>query len=84
MITTEYIEEAIMQAAQEVIDYAKTTYDKLYTWRPVNTMLRFNGQAWEDVEAPGNNVWRWYGNPNDDAKRPFNPGHGEVWIQVTN
>jgi hypothetical protein len=71
MISYEYIEASIMGAAQEAIDYAKTTYDKLYTWQPVFTTLRFDGEVWKEVGAPGNAMWRWYGNPND--KYVFDP-----------
>ena len=78
----EGIEQSIMDAAQEVIDYAKTTYDKLYTWQPVWTTLRFDGVVWKEVSAPGNVTWRWYGNPNDKYQSEFTPRDGDIWIEA--
>ena len=95
MISYEYIEASIMGAAQKAIDYAKTTYDKLYTWQPVTTTLKYNGLVWEEVAAPGNSAWRYYGNPND--KYVFDPSKksgltfgmpkpelriGDIWIDI--
>ena len=80
MVSYEYIEASIMGAAQEAIDYAKTTYDKLYTWQPVFTILRFDGEVWKEVGAPGNAMWRWYGNPGDTVYSPFLPKHGDMWV----
>lgn len=71
MITYQDIEDAIMGVVQEKLSYVKTTYDKLYTWQPVTTTLKYNGLVWEEVAAPGNSAWRYYGNPND--KYVFDP-----------
>lgn len=81
VVSYEYIESQIMGAAQDAIDYAKTTYDKLYTWQPVFTTLRFDGEVWKEVGAPGNATWRWYGNPNDKVNSIFNPTPGDVWVK---
>lgn len=83
LVSYDYIEEAIMGAAQEAIDYAKTTYDKLYTWQPVWTTLRFDGEVWKEVGAPGNATWRWYGNPNDKINSIFSPADGDMWIKTS-
>ena len=95
MVTYQDIEEAIMGAVQEKLSYVKTTYDKLYTWQPVHTILKYNGLVWEEVAAPGNSAWRYYGNPND--KYVFDPSKknrltfgmpkpelriGDMWIET--
>lgn len=79
------IEEAIMGAAQNAIDSVKITYHKLYTWQPVESILRYNADKglWEEIASPNNSVWRWYGNPNDKSKSIFNPRHGDMWYKVS-
>lgn len=86
MINYQDIEDAIMGVVKEQLSYVKTTYDKLYTWQPIHTILKYNSGVWEELEAPGNSVWRWHGNPNDKVKSIFNPNDGDLystWIQVT-
>lgn len=82
MITYQDIEDAIMGVVQEKLSYVKTTYDKLYTWQPVWTILRFDGEVWKEVGAPGNAFWRWYGNPNDKVNSIFNPTPGDIWMEI--
>ena len=82
MITYQDIEDAIMGVVKEQLSYVKTTYDKLYTWQPVWTTLRFDGVVWKEVGAPGNVIWRWYGNPNDKYQSEFSPRDGDTWIQA--
>ena len=78
----EGIEEAIMGAAQEAIDYAKTTYDKLYTWQPVWDMLQWDGEVWRSVNASKPATWRWYGNPGDEVDSIFSPRTGDMWMET--
>lgn len=71
-----------MGAAQEVINNATTTYNKLFTWQPVNCIFKYNADKaiWEDVAAPENSVWIWYGDPS--IKTVFSPNHGDVWVKT--
>ena len=82
MLTSQDIYDSIMEPVLEQIKYAQTTYDKLYTWQPVWTMLRFDGEVWKEVAADGNAMWRWYGNPNDKTVSQFSPNRGDMWTEV--
>ena len=82
MMTSQDIYDAIMEPVLEQIKYAKTTYDKLYTWQPVWTMLQWDGEVWRAANASQPAMWRWYGNPNDKTVSQFSPNTGDMWMEV--